>query len=237
MNGKEALCFARTRRNSNDLDRILRQQRVMFAVMDKASQLNVLADPRNVVNLWDRYKGTVSTDINDLQIPGFARLAQSIEPNQVSFLSIGAATLPYTVPSTGAAVLLPSPEGIKQIVDAFMSDNRLRTENATVEVQNGTDQAGQATKAVEYLTQLGIPHASLIPANALDTNHAKTEIIDFAGKPYTADRIASWLGIPKERVRKGSDADLTMRTSQADIVVILGNDAKLESAVAASPPR
>ena len=237
MNGKEALCFARTRRNSNDLDRILRQQRVMFAVMDKASQLNVLADPRNVVNLWDRYKGTVSTDINDLQIPGFARLAQSIEPNQVSFLSIGAATLPYTVPSTGAAVLLPSPEGIKQIVDAFMSDNRLRTENATVEVQNGTDQAGQATKAVEYLTQLGIPHASLIPTNALDTNHDKTEIIDFGGKAYTADRIASWLGIPKERVRKGSEADLTMRTSQADIVVILGNDAKLESAVAASPPR
>ncbi len=41
---------------------ILRQQRVMFAVMDKASQLNVLSDPRNVVNLWDRYKSTISTD-------------------------------------------------------------------------------------------------------------------------------------------------------------------------------
>jgi LCP family protein required for cell wall assembly len=44
MNGKEALCFARTRRNSNDLTD-LAPAAGMFAVMDKASQLNVLADP------------------------------------------------------------------------------------------------------------------------------------------------------------------------------------------------
>ncbi len=236
MNGKEALCYSRTRRNSSDLDRILRQQRVMFAVMDKATQLNVLSDPRNVVNLWDRYKSTVTTDINDLQIPGFARLAESINPDQVSFLSIGAATTPYTEPSSGAEVLLPSADGIKQIVEAFMSDNRLRTENATVEVQNGTDVAGQATKATDYLTQLGIPRQSLIPTNSPDTtNHPKTEIIDFSGKPYTTERLASWLGVPASSVRKSTDADAAARTSQADIVVILGTDAHLESAIAAPP--
>ncbi|HLF78434.1 MAG TPA: LCP family protein [Dehalococcoidia bacterium] len=237
MDGKDALCYSRVRRNSSDLDRITRQQRVMFAVMDKASQLNVLADPRNAVNLWERYKSTITTDINDLQIPGFANLARSIDPEKVSFLSVGAATLPYTVPSTGAAVLLPSQEGIKQIVEAFMSDNRLQAEAATVEVQNGTDLAGQATKAVDYLTQLGIPRTSLFPANALDSNHPKSEIIDFSGKPYTADRLAGWLSLPKDRVRKGSDNDAALRTTQADIVVILGQDAKLESAVAAPPAR
>jgi alkylation response protein AidB-like acyl-CoA dehydrogenase len=232
MNGQDALCYSRVRRNSSDLDRITRQQRVMFAVMDKAAQLNVLSDIRNVSNLWERYKSTINTDINDLQIPGFANLARSIDPEKVAFLSVGAATTPYTVPSTGAAVLLPSAEGIKQIVAAFTSDNRLQAEAATGEVQNGTDVAGQATKAIEYLTQLGIPKASLFAENA-DASHPKTEIIDYSGKTYTAERLADWLSVPKDRVRKGSDADMALRTSQADIVVILGLDAKIESAVAA----
>jgi hypothetical protein len=81
--------------------------------------------------------------------------------------------------------------------------------------------------------QLGIPKASLFPANALETNHPRTEIIDFAGKPYTAERLADWLSIPKDRVRRGGEADEAIRTTHGDIVVILGQDAKIESAVAA----
>src|SRR4051812_33377925 len=146
MEGSQALCYARTRRNSSDLDRILRQQAVMFAVMDKASQLNILSNLDNVNSLWKRYKGTVKTDVNDIQIPGFAKLAAGIDKDQLAFLTLGAAVTPYTTPD-GAAVLLPSKEGIKQIVDAFMSDNRLLTENASIEVQNGTGVQGQAQKA------------------------------------------------------------------------------------------
>jgi LCP family protein required for cell wall assembly len=236
MSGKDALCYARVRRNSSDLDRILRQQRVIFAVMEKATQLNVLSDPRNAVNLWERYKSTISTDINDLQVPGFARLAAAIDPDKIAFLSIGAATSPFTT-SEGAAVLLPSKDGIKQIVDAFMSDNRLQTEAAFVEVQNGTEEAGKATRAKEYLIQHGIPSASLVAVNAAETNYLKTEIIDFGGKQYTAERIASWFNLSKERVRKATPADTALRTSEADIVVILGEDAKLESALAAPQAR
>jgi hypothetical protein len=236
MNGMDALCYARVRRNSSDLDRILRQQRLIFAVMEKATQLNVLADPRNVVNLWERYKSTITTDINDLQVPGFARLASAIDPDKIAFLSVGAATSNYTTPQ-GAAVLLPNKDGIKQLVDAFMSDNRLQTEAATVEVQNGTEESGKATRAREYLIQHGIATASLLATNAPESNHTKTEIIDFAGKQYTAERIAGWLSLSKDRVRKATDADMALRTSEADILVILGEDAKLESALAAPAPR
>lgn len=235
MNGSDALCFARVRRGSSDLDRILRQQRVIFAVMDKAAQLKVLADPTNVTNLWKRYKGAVSTDINDFQIPGFAKLAAGIDPDQLAFISLGAATTAYTTPQ-GAAVLLPCKECIQQLVDALMSDNRLLQEAAKVELQNGTNQAGQATKAADYLTNLGIPHASLIALNAVETNHSKTEIIDYSGKSYTAERLAGWLGVSKDRVRRGTEADLPLRNSEADILIILGADAKLESALAQPPP-
>jgi LCP family protein required for cell wall assembly len=234
MDGSDALCYARVRRNSSDFDRILRQQRIIFAVMDKATQLNVLADPTNIVNLWKRYKDTIDTDINDLQIPGFAKLAAAIDPDQLAFLTLAAATTPFTT-SEGAAVLLPSEAGIKQIVDAFLSDNRLLAEAATVEVQNGTGLEGQASKAVEYFTSLGIPESSLVAVNALDANHTKTAIIDYGGKPYTAERLAGWMGVPRDRVRRSTDADMPLRNSESDIVVILGSDAKLESAVSQQP--
>ena len=39
MDGKTALGYARSRYNSSDLDRIQRQQRVIFAAMDKALSL------------------------------------------------------------------------------------------------------------------------------------------------------------------------------------------------------
>ena len=231
MDGSQALCYARVRRNSDDLDRILRQQRIIFAVMDKATQLNVLADPTNVVNLWQRYKSTITTDINDLQIPGFARLAAAIDPDQMAFLSLGPATTPF-ITAEGAAVLLPSEEGIRQIVEAFLADNRLLQEAAVVEVQNRTGQSGQAEQAVEYFISLGIPQNSLITVPTPQENQAETEIIDFSGKSYTAQLLASWLGVSQDQIRASTDEDQAIRNSSADIVVILGADAKIAAAIA-----
>lgn len=230
MNGSDALCYARTRYNNSDLDRILRQQRIIFAILDKATQLNVLSDPSNLVSLWKRYKDTIRTDINDLQMPGFARLAAAIDPDKMAFLTLGPATTPITT-SDGASVLVASKEGIKQIVDAFLADDRLNQEAAHVEVQNGTGIEGQATKAIDFFVSLGIPRASLLAVNA-GNSHSKTEIIDFNGKGYTAERLAGWLGVPKAAIRKSTSADsATRNAATSDIVVILGTDARLENAV------
>lgn len=231
MNGSQALCYSRVRNGSSDLDRILRQQRVIFAVMDKATQLNVLANVDNVPALWKRYKNLVDTDISDFQIPGFARLASSIDTDQLAFLSIGAATTPYTT-EDGAAVLLPSAAGIKQIRDAFVSDSRLISENAVVEVQNGTGVPGQAQDAAEYFTSLGIAADHISAVNATTIGNTRTQIIDFTGKVYTAERLANWLSLGKDRVRVATPEDAPLRTTTADIVVILGTDAKIESALA-----
>jgi hypothetical protein len=199
--------------------------------------LKVLSDPTNVAALWKRYKTTVQTDINDLQLPGLVKLAAAVDTDHMAFLSLGAATVPWTTPE-GAAVLIPSEAGIKQIVEALYSDQRIQQEAALVEVQNGTDRAGHAAKAVEYLTGLGLPPASIKTANAADTSRARTEIIEFSGKRYTAGKIAEWLGIPKDRVRHGGELDAPLRSiAAADIVVILGSDAKVESTAAIPPAR
>ena len=231
MNGSQALCYARVRNNSNDLDRISRQQRVMLAVMDKAAQLNLLSDVTSAQSLYKRYKGAITTDINDLQIPGFARLATAIDANQMAFLSLGAAVTSYRTPM-GADVLLPSKDGVKQLVEAFVSDNRLLQENARIEVQNGTGIDGHAKKAGDFLVTLGIGEANLFPTNAATANHARSEIIDFTGKTYTAQKVATWLSLPKNSIRRATDADAAVRHGDADIVIIVGADAKLEIALA-----
>ena len=235
MNGSDALCYARSRYNNSDLDRIQRQQRVIFAVMDRASQLKLLTDPSNVASLWKRYKSTVITDINDLQVPGFARLASQIDTDHLAFLSLGAATIPYTTPQ-GAAVLLPSQAGVKQIVEALMSDQRLDQEKAMVEVQNGTTRAGQEARTVDYLANQGLSLTSVKASIDAAPAHVKTEIIDFGGKTYTAQRIASLLGLNASSVRPSTEADVAVRTiNNADIVVIVGEDARIDTSAVTSP--
>jgi LCP family protein required for cell wall assembly len=228
MDGSQALCFSRTRRNSSDLERILRQQLVIFAMMDKARELNFLTSPPAMVNLWKQYKDTVKTDISDLQVPGYAELASQINEDSLAFLTMGAATVPFTTPQ-GAAVLLPSEAGIKQIVDAFLSDSQLTQEKAFVQIQNGTNQEDLAKDAVDYISSLGIPLAQLEAVEDGPTV-SQTEIIVYTGKEYTARRIASWLEIPEARIRVATDADWTMNPTGWDIIITLANDAKLEVA-------
>jgi LCP family protein required for cell wall assembly len=236
MNGTDALCFARSRRNSDDFGRIQRQQRVIFAAIEKATQLKMLSDPRTLINMWKNYKSTVQTDVSDLQIPGFAKLASGMTSSSVSFLQLGPATTSYTTPE-GAAVLLPSKEGIKQIVNALFSDHNLEQEHAMIEVQNGTDKQGLGQKVADQLGSVGFSQAALKVANAAEANHAKTEIIDFSGKRYTAEKIASVLGVSaKDRVRAATVTDAALRTvPQADIVVIVGSDAKIDATASAAP--
>src|SRR5439155_5461156 len=117
------------------------------------SQLKVLDDRSNVLSLWKRYKSAVVTDINDLQIPGFARLATKIDKDHIAFLSLAAVTIPYTT-TDGAAVLLPSPEGIKTLVNAFLSDQNIQQEAALVEVQGDTGKTGLASRAIDQIVSI-----------------------------------------------------------------------------------
>lgn len=233
MDGSDALCYSRTRFGNSDLDRILRQQLVMFAVAEKAKKLNFL-NPDNLVSLWKKYKSTVKTDINDQQIGGFARLGSQIDATQMSFLTLGACVSPYTT-SEGAAVLIGSKDCIGEIVKAFNADDKLNQEAARVEVQNGTTVQGKATAAIKYFAGLGLPETSMTATNAATTANPKTVIVDFTSKSYTSGLIASWLGVPKSSVRKATEADAALRSdATSDIVVILGDDAKIENALAGS---
>ena len=231
MDGSRALAYARIRRGSSDLDRIQRQQRIMFAVMDKALSLNVLT---NALDLWKQYKDAIDTDVNDFQIPGFAKLAADIPPERIVAVSLGPATVPYLTPQ-GASVLMAAPEGIQQIVEALFYDQQLLGEAALVEVQSGTGEPGLATAVVDYLVGLGLPRSSLVTSNAPEQDLAQpSAILDYTGKRYTAERLAEWLGLPADRIRSAGPEDVALKTSEADIVLIVGADINLDRLTAAS---
>ena len=228
MDGETALAYARIRQNSDDLDRIQRQQRIIFAVMDKALSLNVL---RNALELWNKYKDAIDTDINDIQLAGFAKLAAGISPEKISALSLGPATTPWMTPG-GASVLLPSAEGIARIVQALFSDQQLLEEQAVVEVQNCTGETGMADSTVKLLANLGFPQGSLIAAATPNGDvFPTTSIVDFSGqkKGYTLQRLAEWLKVPAEGIRQATAADEGLRTTEADILVLLGSDTDITS--------
>jgi len=233
MDGTRALAYARIRRGSSDLDRIQRQQRVIFAVIDKALNLDVLP---NALSLWRQYKDTIDTDISDPQIPGLAVLAAEIPPERIIALSLGPATVPYTTPA-GAAVLVAAPEGIQQIVEALFSDQQILEEGAMVEVQNGTGEPGLATSVVDYLVNLGLPRSSLVTSNAPEQAVGQpSAILDYTGKRYTADKLAEWLGLASDRVRSAGAGDAALRSnSEADIVLIVGTDVDINRLTAAAP--
>jgi hypothetical protein len=232
MDGTRALAYARIRRGNSDLDRIQRQQRVIFAVMNKALRLNVLP---NALSLWKQYKDTIDTDISDAKIPGFALLAADIPQKNIIALSLGPVTVPYTTPA-GASVLMAAPEGIQQIVEALFSDQQVLKEGATVEVQNGTGEPGLASSVVDYLVNLGLPRSSLVTSNAPEQGAGSASaIIDYTGKSYTADKLAEWLHLPAHSVRSAGPSDAALRSnSKADIVLVVGTDVDIQRLTAAT---
>ena len=231
MDGSRALAYARIRRGSSDLDRIQRQQRVIFAVMDKALSLDVLT---NALDLWKRYKDAVESDVNDFQIPGLASLAADIPPERIVALSLGPATVSYMTPE-GASVLMAAPEGIQQIVEALFSDQQILGEGALVEVQNGTGEPGLATSVIDYLVALGVPRSSLVTSNAAEQDLGQpSAIVDYTGKRYTAEKLAEWLDLPPARIRSAGPEDVALKTSEADIVLIVGTDINMDRLTAAA---
>ena len=235
MDGRTALAYARVRRGYSDFDRINRQQKVIFAALAKAQELG-FNDVSKVPGLWSDYKDAIETDVNDLLILRYAGLASKIDPTRITALSIGAYTRPWTTPQE-ASVLLADKELVQELVQALFNDYRLINENAHVEVQNGVNEDGLATRVIDFLDLRGFAAISLTAANTVDGRiRPQTEIIDFSGKSYTVERLAAVLGVSEGLIRPAQPEDSSLRTTgDADILIILGSDTQEQDLAVGDP--
>ncbi len=90
MDGKTALKFVRSRHGSaqegSDFARSSRQQKIILTFRDKVLSTQTLTDPGTVIELIKTFGQSIDTDIENDDIPLFAKLSGKIDPVTVRHL-------------------------------------------------------------------------------------------------------------------------------------------------------
>jgi LCP family protein required for cell wall assembly len=115
MDAETALWYVRSRESSNDIDRLRRAQEVLQAIGLKIFSLDGL---NRVPELFDAYKTNVATN---LSLEGCLRFLPALnhlmDPTGIRRYVIGYdQAYDWIEPSTGAQVLLPVPEAVREIL-------------------------------------------------------------------------------------------------------------------------
>jgi LCP family protein required for cell wall assembly len=231
FNGEMALKYARTRHSAGgDFDRASRQQQVLLAVFEQVTRLDLLPQlaPR-APELWQTLKGSVVTDLTLDQAIALAQLASEVDTENIRYVVIDEHYTQFWNTPDEQQVLIPVRDRIRELRDYIFTAEaslpqqeedpavRLETEAATIEVLNGTTTAGLAALTADSLQQHGLQVAHT--DNADRSDYSESLIIVYTGKNYTAEHVASFLGLPLTAVVHGADPD-----AEYDITIILGAD-------------
>ncbi len=116
MNGNFALWYVRSRYSTSDFDRERRSQEVLLAIFTKFMSLNAVA---RVPELFEIYRKNVETNLTLSDLAGLASVAPGLisDPSKIRRYSIGPGQVSnWTVPESGAMVLLPNQALIQSII-------------------------------------------------------------------------------------------------------------------------
>ncbi|MGQ9681460.1 MAG: LCP family protein [Anaerolineae bacterium] len=228
MDGDLALKYARTRHQYGDIDRARRQQQVILAVRAKIMSLNfpIARIPEQLRILGD----SVLTDMDLEAMYAVAQAARQVPSENIrSGVIDETMVISWKTPS-GAEVLVPKREQIRVLVSELFPPSapqvslgplgdrdKLAKEAARIEIQNGTETAGLASRASTELRSLGYNVVRYGNADRFD--YANTMIIYYSDKQYTLESLKAQLKV---------DDDMVMREDSpkgdVDIRVILGAD-------------
>ncbi|MEI6494859.1 MAG: LCP family protein [bacterium] len=121
FNGTEALWYARSRETSNDLDRNRRTQEVITAVWNSIlSSGNITKIPE----LYQDLQAVIKTDMQLGDIVESLRVAGEVGTDvKIKKYTFGVGEVaPWTVPTSGAMVLLPKREEISMLISRALGD-------------------------------------------------------------------------------------------------------------------
>ncbi len=251
MDGKTALKFTRSRHGNNDegsdFARATRQQKIIQALKDKVLSFNILTNPIKIKNIMDALEKHMTTNMQFDEILSFVRMAKDIQGDNVKNLvlddSVGGYLYSYTG-EDGSFLLGPKTGNFDEINNAIkniFTDNNIakvttttsktpeqeapQLDLATVEIENGTWQAGLAARLKQRL---------------LDEKFYVDDVGNLAVefKPYKNSAIYSFA--PKEKDISAvleelqKELDIPIKTdipdglkpisSSTDIMVVLGDD-------------
>jgi LCP family protein required for cell wall assembly len=216
MDGRMALMYARSRHSENDFGRMRRQQRVLFAVRQRALQLNMLARAPSLVG---QARDMVGTDLNVGQLIRLAKLAQQIDSERVNSMLVDATF----VRESRTGDLLPDKERIRRAVNALVAG--MNPQQATrIEVLNGSGRPGLAADTAKFLLNLGYEVTRIDDADRSDYTESVLEV--FGGRRSLADDLATTLRLPRWTAREARGGE-----DDVDVRIIVGREFRLPQIV------
>lgn len=217
MDGVTALRYARSRYTTNDYDRGRRQRKVLLAMWDKLTSLDLLPKWPQV---YQELSSSIQTDLSPTEFAALAYIGTQLKMDKIKSRAIdNHSTIPYTT-QEGAMVLLPNMEKIHSVLVEFFTpfgddSASLDTEQATIQLVSGNPQNAQIAQTAlkrqgvnVTLGDLSIPFA------------AKSTITVSNNKMATAQRLASLLRLDPA----SSIVNAATPNAPADIVVNLGRN-------------
>jgi LCP family protein required for cell wall assembly len=221
LDGKAALFYARSRLSTSDFDRSRRQQKVLRALWDKASQIGILP---KVPELWKTLGSAVQTDLSLTDILALASIGVQLEPQNLKSRFIGRDQVRSWVAPGGANVLLPKPADVQAALVEFFAPpsqevSALTAEGARVVVRNGTNRPGLSTLTANRLQWEGVLEVTATDADRQD--YFQTHLKIYTDKPLTEARLIELFRPLPENIERAS---APASEATADIVVVLGYD-------------
>lgn len=217
MDGVTALRYARSRYTTNDYDRGRRQRKVILAMWDKATSLNLLP---KWPQLYQEMSDSIQTDLSPTELAALAYLGTQLRMDKIKSRAIdNRTTIPYTTPE-GAMVLLPNAEKIHSLLVEFFAPfgndaDTVESEQATIQLVSGNPQAAQIAQST--LKRQGVN--ATVATNTIPLAPAST-ITLYRNKPATAQRLAALLRLdPAASIVNAGDPN-----APADIIVNLGRN-------------
>jgi hypothetical protein len=236
MDGALALKYARCRKGNcgNDYGRAARQQRVLVALRQKSLDVSTLTNPVKVLGLISAAGTHINTDLKPNEIKKLAGIVKDINTSTIVQKVLDASPdglLTETSMEGAGSVQIPKAgignfSDIRALVHQLFIDNYIKSENAKVDVENGTSKSGLATTVGKLLKSYGYNVISMVTAP--EQNHTTTVIYDYTGgkKPYTVKYLENRFGVKAQRTSP-PPADPNATTPAPDVRVIVGNDYKV----------
>ena len=255
MNGERALQFVRSRHGTSgegsDFARSQRQQKVLFAIKDKFLSLNTIINPKVIGNTLEDLEDNTKTNMQIWEMMRLAKLGGDINQDKIITRVLDTSSngpLYSEITDEGAYVLMPKAgdySELQYIARNIFASSFITRENANIEVQNGTNYTGLASKIADELTKLDYNVVKV--SNAQNKDYEKTVIYDLTNgqKPYTLTSLKDKLDanlssiIPPfltssvsevnyETIKPESFSNLNLnKTSgdqEIDLVVVVGED-------------
>jgi LCP family protein required for cell wall assembly len=233
LSGTGAMWLAQARNDAGgyglprgNFDREANQRKIAIATKDKATSVGFLANPINVVNLLNAIGNNIHTNIDSTEIKSFINLVKIIPSNNIVSVDIQANRQDILTTGTGpdGSSIVEPVTGLKDFssLQAFMQQllagiAAVISEQAPVDVLNGSDIAGTAqTKAAE-LKSSGILIGTVGSAPKSAYDHYTIYDLSQGRKPSTLAALKSNLGVTNSSTTLPAGINST-----ASFVVVIG---------------